>query len=124
MACDRALRRNTDTDGTAVASRTLPSSAFMGSSGDRGGAASGGADERTQLMPGRAGERRGDLESIFARLEAQPVRPQCRCVGDSSARASVMRLRMVRVLAMRACRETGWLGAHGVGGTRGRRPAR
>ena len=45
----------------------------MGGGSDRGGAASGGADERTQLMPGRAGGRKGDLESIFARLEAQPV---------------------------------------------------
>ena len=48
----------------------------MGGGGTHGGAASSGADERTQLMPGRAGGRKGDLESIFGRLEAQPVCPR------------------------------------------------
>ena len=56
----------------------------MGSSGDRGGAAQGGADERAQLMPSRAGGRKGDLESIFARLEAQPVCSKYCLVGMGS----------------------------------------
>lgn len=60
----------------------------MGGGGNRGGAASGGADERTQLMPGRAGGRKGDLESIFARLEAQPVCLLTSYVGVGSTRPS------------------------------------
>jgi len=66
----RALGKTPEPGGDADARRALPG----GLPGAGAAAARDGADEHTRLMPGHGGARRGDLESIFARLESQPVR--------------------------------------------------
>ena len=68
----RALGRTSESGEEAASGRTASSKrGYLGSGG--GGATGESADERTQLVPSGGGARRGDLESIFARLEAQPV---------------------------------------------------
>ena len=96
----------------------------MGGGGNRGGAASGGADERTQLMPGRAGGRRGDLESIFARLEAQPVCPHTYQTGVGSSLSLPHVLEHAHDASIACAQEDRLVGGARRGRDDGRRPAR